>query len=124
MRKTITAGALAVVALLPGAVAAAPGKAAPPRLGACAAGELCFWEKDDFKGARQIHELAGTEMESCVPLPSGTTASSLANRTGRPVTTYQSDECAETGEFETYPGGGTWLPRSPYRFRAFKVWER
>ena len=53
----------------------------------------------------------------------GGDAQSLANRTGRPVTTYQSAECAETGEFETYPGGGTWTPRSPYQVRAFKIWE-
>lgn len=97
--------------------------AAPPRLGACAAGELCLWAGSDFRGARQVHELAGTDIESCVPLPPGTSAQALANRTGRPVTTYQSGECAETGEFETYPGGGTWVPSSPYRVRAFKVWE-
>ncbi|MEU3183116.1 peptidase inhibitor family I36 protein [Streptomyces sp. NPDC006923] len=110
---------MAVAALLPGPAAAA----APPRLGECAAGELCLWEKGDFKGARQTHELSGVGAGSCTPLPRGATAESLANRTGRPVTTYQSEECEETGEFETYPGGGTWLPRSPYRVRAFKVWE-
>ncbi|MFJ4919490.1 peptidase inhibitor family I36 protein [Streptomyces sp. NPDC088725] len=120
MRTTVTAGALAVAAaLLPGSVA----DASPPRMGECGSGELCLWEKDDFRGTKRTHELAGMDMESCTPLPAGATASALANRTGRPVTTYQSEECAETGEFETYPGGGTWLPRSPYRVRAFKVWE-
>ena len=57
-------------------------------------------------------------------LPGDTGAAALANRTGRPVTTYQSAECAETAEFDTYPGGGSWVPRSPYQVRAFKVWER
>ncbi|MFE3599745.1 peptidase inhibitor family I36 protein [Streptomyces sp. NPDC059142] len=124
-------GALTLAVLLPQTVTAAPAAptgrsapAAPPRLGACAAGELCLWAKDDFKGARQTHELSGTDIDSCVPLPAGTTAHSLANRTGRPVTTYQSATCGETGEFETYPGTGTWLPSSPYRVRAFKIWER
>ncbi|MCZ7460473.1 peptidase inhibitor family I36 protein [Streptomyces sp. WMMC940] len=99
------------------------GPAAPPRLGGCAPGELCLWVKPDFAGARQVHELSGIDIESCVPLPTGAGAQSLANRTGRPVTAYQSAECAETGEFDTYPGGGTWVPQSPYRVRAFKVWE-
>ncbi|MFJ2557010.1 MULTISPECIES: peptidase inhibitor family I36 protein [unclassified Streptomyces] len=118
-------GALTLAVLLPQTGTAAPAApAAPPRLGACASGELCLWAKDDFKGARQTHELSGTDIDSCVPLPAGTSAHSLANRTGRPVTTYQSDTCGETGEFETYPGKGTWLPSSPYRVRAFKIWER
>ncbi|MFD3438004.1 peptidase inhibitor family I36 protein [Streptomyces sp. NPDC058685] len=122
MRATplLAAAALAVTALLPAHATAA----GPPRLGSCGAGQLCLWAKADFKGARQTHELAGLDIDSCVPLPTGTAAESLVNRTGRPVTTYQSQECAETGEFETYPGSGTWLPQSPYRVRAFKVWER
>lgn len=114
----LAAGVLAVAALLPQSA-----HAAPPRLGECAAGELCLWEKPDFKGARQTHELAGTDIESCVALPAGTDAQALANRTGRPVTTYQSRECAESGEFDTYPGDGTWAPRTSYRVRAFKMWE-
>ncbi|MEU0374632.1 peptidase inhibitor family I36 protein [Streptomyces sp. NPDC006283] len=125
MRTTSLAAALVATALVPlllhppQTADAAP---APP-LGACAAGELCLWAENDFRGVRSTHELTGTDIESCVPLAPGTSAQALANRTGRPVTTYQSVECAETGEFETYPGGGTWVPRSPYRVRAFKVWE-
>ncbi|MFB7372213.1 peptidase inhibitor family I36 protein [Streptomyces sp. NPDC056222] len=95
-----------------------------PRLGACAPGQLCLWPKADFRGTAWTHELADTDIESCVALPPGTSAQSLANRTGRPVTTYQSAECAETGEFETYPGRGIWVPQSPYQVRAFKIWER
>lgn len=144
----LTAAALAATTLAAGAPAAgapttsarttavpttsAPTTAAPAarvsaagqqRLGPCDTGQLCLWPKKDFRGARQAYELAGVDVESCVVLPAGTAATALANRTGRPVTTYQSAECAETGEFETYPGGGTWVPESPYRVRAFKVWE-
>ncbi|MBD3003117.1 peptidase inhibitor family I36 protein [Streptomyces sp. 5-10] len=124
MRKIITAAvaALALTATLaPAAASARP--AAPPRLGNCAAGQLCLWRSGGFAGARQIHELADVDIESCVPLPSGTTAASLANRTGRPVTAYQSRECAETAEFHTYPTG-SWAPETPYQVRAFKIWER
>lgn len=104
MRKTITAGALVAAAFLPVAMTASA--AAAPPLGECGPGTLCLWEKGNFKGARQTHELAGTDVESCIALPEGSSAQSLVNRTGRPVTTYQSAECAETGEFETYPGSG------------------
>ncbi|MER7764753.1 peptidase inhibitor family I36 protein [Streptomyces sp. NPDC097619] len=105
-----------------GAPAGPPGRrAAPP--GPCATGQLCLWAKPEFTGTRQVHELSGTDVDSCVALPAGRTAQSLANRTGRPVTTYQSAVCAETGEFQTYPGDGVWLPQSPYQVRAFKVWE-
>jgi hypothetical protein len=109
----------------PSAPTTKPTPTRPPavRLGDCAAGELCLWQRPGFLGKRYAHELAGTDIESCVPLPPGTDAQALANRTGRPVTTYQSAECAETGEFDTYPGGGSWVPQSPYRVRAFKVWE-
>ncbi|WP_329116768.1 peptidase inhibitor family I36 protein [Streptomyces sp. NBC_01465] len=93
-------------------------------LAPCAPGQLCLWGKPDFKGGRQTYELATTDIDSCIPLPPGTTVQGLANRMGRPVTTYQSAECAETGEFQTYPGDGTWVPQSPYLVRAFKVWER
>ncbi|MFD9307350.1 peptidase inhibitor family I36 protein [Streptomyces sp. NPDC060048] len=96
----------------------------PPTPGACATGQLCLWAKPEFKGARKTHELSTLDINSCTALPPGTTAQSLVNRTGRPVTTYQSAECAETGEFQTYPGDGVWLPQSPYQVRAFKVWER
>ncbi|MFH8367547.1 peptidase inhibitor family I36 protein [Streptomyces sp. NPDC018031] len=125
MRALITTTAVAAaLTALPAALAPAPSLAATAtaRDGDCAAGELCLWEKTGFRGARHTHELAGTDIESCVPLPRGVTAASLANRTGRPVTTYQSAECAETGEFDTYPSG-SWAPEPPYRIRAFKIWE-
>ncbi|MFJ3924199.1 peptidase inhibitor family I36 protein [Streptomyces sp. NPDC090022] len=123
MRTThafLAAAALTLTALLP----AAPGAhAAPQPLGPCATGQLCLWAKPDFRGTRQVHELSTVAVDSCVPLPEGTSAQSLANRTGRPVTTFQSAVCEETGEFQTYPGDGVWLPQSPYQVRAFKVRE-
>lgn len=119
MSTTVTAAALAAVILTP----THAGATAPPTLRACGPGELCLWEKAEFKGARHVYELADIDIESCTALPEGGSAQALANRTGRPVTVYQSAECAETGEFNTYPGSGTWAPQSPYRVRAFKVWE-
>ncbi|MFC9297705.1 peptidase inhibitor family I36 protein [Streptomyces sp. NPDC057011] len=119
---TLAVVGLALAALIPSSNGAAHA-AGPAALGACATGQLCLWAKPDFKGARQTHELSTLEINSCTALPAGTTAQSLANRTGRPVTTYQSAVCQETGEFQTYPGDGVWLPQSPYQVRAFKVWE-
>ncbi|MGR4879195.1 peptidase inhibitor family I36 protein [Streptomyces sp. LARHCF249] len=114
--------ALALTALIPSTGGSAHA-AAPATLGPCATGQLCLWAKPEFKGTRHTHELSTLEINSCTALPAGTSAQSLANRTGRPVTTYQSAVCAETGEFQTYSGDGVWLPQSPYQVRAFKVWE-
>ncbi|MFE9847270.1 peptidase inhibitor family I36 protein [Streptomyces sp. NPDC005576] len=107
----------------PTTAAGVPGRASGVRLGECAAGQLCLWKKPDFTGGRLNRDLSAVDIESCVPLPAGSDAQSFANRTGRNVTLYQSAECGETGEFETYPGSGTWVPRSPYQVRAFKIWE-
>ncbi|MEU9461638.1 peptidase inhibitor family I36 protein [Streptomyces sp. NPDC048685] len=119
LATTLAAASLAAIALVPESAA----HSAPARPGPCGAGQLCLWDEPEFTGTRRTHELSTIDIESCVPLPKGSSVQSLANRTGRPVTTYQSAECAETGEFDTYPGGGTWVPRSPYQVRAFKVWE-
>ncbi|MFF6882057.1 peptidase inhibitor family I36 protein [Streptomyces sp. NPDC012421] len=130
---TVLAGvAVLLLATLPATAApgasAVPGASAAPAvgtaLGKCGPGRLCLWPKPDFKGRSWTYELATTDLDSCVALPAGASAQSLAVRTGRPVTTYQSEECAETGEFETYPGRGTWVPQTPYEVRAFKLWER
>ncbi|MEU7730584.1 peptidase inhibitor family I36 protein [Streptomyces sp. NPDC040724] len=119
----LAATVLALTALIPSTATTAQA-AGPPALGACATGQLCLWAKPEFKGTKRTHELSTLAVDSCTALPAGTSAQSLSNRTGRPVTTYQSAECAETGEFQTYPGDGVWLPQSPYQVRAFKVWER
>ncbi|GAA3174415.1 MULTISPECIES: peptidase inhibitor family I36 protein [Streptomyces] len=120
--------ALAATLTAPTVLAAPAAHAAPgarsATAGDCSKGQLCVWPDAEFGGKRRTFELADTDIDSCIPLPKNTTAASLANRTGRPVTTYQSAACAETGEFDTYPGGGSWVPSSPYRFRAVKIWER
>ncbi|MDT3399592.1 peptidase inhibitor family I36 protein [Streptomyces sp. B1866] len=118
----LTAAAGAVLAAVSAALSPAPAEASPPRLGPCATGQLCLWHGSAFSGAREVRELADTDIEECVRLSTGT-AASLANRTRKPVTTYQSAECAETGDFATYPSG-TWVPESPYQVRAVKIWER
>lgn len=89
----------------------------------CAAGELCFWSSPGFQGERVSHELLGLTTEECTPLPQGTEGGSLVNRTGRPVTVYQSEVCDTTGDFSTYPSG-SWVPEAPYTVRAFTMWER
>ncbi|MFE9630715.1 peptidase inhibitor family I36 protein [Streptomyces sp. NPDC006463] len=119
---TLAVVGLALTALVPSTSGAAHA-AGPATLGACATGQLCLWVKPEFKGTRHTHELSTLDINSCTALPAGTSAQSLTNRLGRPVTTYQSAQCAETGEFQTYPGDGVWLPQSPYQVRAFKVWE-
>ncbi|MEV0376063.1 peptidase inhibitor family I36 protein [Streptomyces sp. NPDC050636] len=121
--------ALAAVLVAPSALGApaahaAPGSRTAAASGDCTVGRLCLWPQADFGGRRQTYDLSGTDIESCIALSDGVSAASFANRTGRPVTTYQSAECAETGEFDTYPGGGSWVPESPYEVRAFKIWER
>lgn len=122
---TATLLALAAAALLPGArpAAAAGTDAGGTVLGTCGAGQLCLWGNSDFTGERLTFELAGTDIESCEVLPARYTANAYANRTGRPVTLYQSAECATTGEFHTHPSG-SWTPKSAYQVRAFKIWER
>ncbi|MEU5805427.1 peptidase inhibitor family I36 protein [Streptomyces sp. NPDC047718] len=121
----LAVAALVLAALMPGASATAHAAGPPPRRAVpCASGQLCLWAQPDFKGKRHVHELSSLDVNSCTALPAGTSVQSLVNRTGRPVTTYQSAECAETGEFQTYPGDGVQLPESPYLVRAFKVWER
>jgi Peptidase inhibitor family I36 len=120
LRRTAAALPLAALAALTPAPVGA--SAAPPAPGACAPGALCFWDRPGFGGPRHVYELTRTGTGSCLRLPGGG-AAALANRMGRPVTAYQSAECEETGEYQTYPGGGTWAPRTPYRVRAFKVWE-
>ncbi|MFC6062096.1 peptidase inhibitor family I36 protein [Streptomyces ochraceiscleroticus] len=120
MRTTLLAATAGAAVLLTTAAAAAPAHMGP----GCAAGQLCLWPKGGYEGPRETHELSDTDIESCVPLPDGRPARSFVNRTGRPVTTFQSAECAETGEFDTYPGGGTYVPDSPYAVRAFRIAER
>lgn len=94
-----------------------------PGTGGCRAGEFCAWTGRGYTGARHVRDLSSADVESCVPLPKGMDARSFANRVGRPVTTYQDRECSTEAEFDTYPGGGTWVPESPYTVRAFTIQE-
>ncbi|MEU1619628.1 peptidase inhibitor family I36 protein [Streptomyces sp. NPDC005722] len=117
----LTAAAAALAAPAPPAAAAptAAGPTAGPA-GRCDPGELCLWGKPGFRGARLVHELADTDVNSCVPLPPGTSAKSFVNRTRKLVTTYQSAECSTEGDFETFPSG-TWVPESGHTVRAFQI---
>lgn len=121
MRKIQAGAAVAAGALL---TVTAPGvPAAGQGLGKCETGRLCLWEQREFTGQRHTYELSRLDTESCVPLPRGTGSVSFGNRTGHPVTVYQSRECAETAEFHTHPSG-SWTPEGAYQVRAFKVWEK
>ncbi|EST36385.1 hypothetical protein N566_16315 [Streptomycetaceae bacterium MP113-05] len=124
LRRAVLAALALPSALLLGVVpaAAVARDGGRPVLGDCGAGELCLWENPDFTGKRLTFELANTAIESCIVLPAGFTGDAYANRTGRPVTLYQSRECGTTGEFHTHPSG-SWTPRSAYQARAFKIWE-
>ncbi|MGW7353072.1 peptidase inhibitor family I36 protein [Streptomyces sp. NPDC054784] len=123
--RAVTAAltAATVIAVATGFLTPGQAVAAGGRLGDCGAGQLCLWEKPQFKGKRLTFELADTDIESCVVLPKGFTADAYANHTGRPVTLYQSAECASTGDFHTHPDG-SYTPESAYQVRAFKIWER
>lgn len=59
----------------------------------------------------------------CVPLSEGFVGRSFANRMRRPVTVYQGRGCDTEGEFDTYPGGGTYVPEASFVVRAVVVWE-
>ncbi|MGW3246813.1 peptidase inhibitor family I36 protein [Streptomyces sp. NPDC001070] len=112
------ASALALTAAAGALAAPAPASAAPA--GGCDPGELCLWSRPGYRGARLVHELADTDVDSCVPLPAGTTAKSFVNRTRKLVTTYQSAECSTEGDFVTFPSG-TWVPESRHTVRAFQI---
>jgi hypothetical protein len=88
----------------------------------CVPGQFCWWPNEGYRGAVQVLELAATNAGECVSLPAQ--ARSFVNRMTRPVTVYQGGECDTEGEFDTYPGGGTFVPVAPYLVRAVQVWER
>ncbi|MGQ0838245.1 peptidase inhibitor family I36 protein [Actinokineospora sp.] len=120
MRTTLRAALLAVlaiVALLGGTTAAT---ADPAR---CDRGELCLWSASAYRGDLIRVSLSTTNPDECVPVPSGLDARSFANLLRRPVTVYQSAECATEGEFDTYPGGGTYVPYAPFVVRGLQIWQ-
>jgi Peptidase inhibitor family I36 len=89
----------------------------------CERGEFCLWSGEEYSG--DIHRIAleNTNPGECVPLPATIDARSFANRTTRPVTVYQGRDCATEGEFDTYPGGGTYVPAAPYVVRGVQLWN-
>lgn len=89
----------------------------------CDPGEFCLWVRESYRGAIHRVSLDAANPGECVPLPGGFDARSFANRTTRYVTVYQGRQCATEGEFDTYPGGGTYVPAAPYLVRAVQIWE-
>lgn len=89
----------------------------------CERGEFCLWPSENYSG--EIHRIAltNTNPEECVPLPDTVDARSFVNRTTRPVTVYQGRDCSTEGEFDTYPGGGTFVPTAPYVVRGVQLWN-
>ncbi|MGW7535142.1 peptidase inhibitor family I36 protein [Amycolatopsis sp. NPDC054798] len=114
----VTAGLLAGSGL----AQAAPAVPAPPAP-ACTAGEFCLWDTETYSGAAQSYDLRTANPGDCIPLPEGFQGHSFVNRMSRDVTIYQGADCSTEGDFITYPGGGTYVPQSPFAVRALKVWE-
>ncbi|MGW4484935.1 peptidase inhibitor family I36 protein [Amycolatopsis sp. NPDC004368] len=104
------------------AVSAAPASRAASDP-ACTVGELCLWTADTYSGTTQHYDLRTANPEDCIPLPEGFEGHSFVNRLTRDVTIYQSEECTTEGDFTTYPGGGTYVPQSPFVVRAIKIWN-
>jgi len=117
MKMSVLACVTAVVAMLFMTVTPAVADPEP-----CERGEFCLWPDEDYQGAIQRVALENTNPGECVPLPDGFDARSFTNRTKRPVTVYQGRDCATEGEFDTYPGGGTFVPAAPYVVRGVQIW--
>ena len=114
---------IVLVAVVAGLFAGAVPAAAQPEPQPCERGEFCLWPGEGHQGAIQRVALENTNPGECVPLPEGFDARSFANRSTRPVTVYQDRHCATEGEFDTYPGGGTFVPEAPYVVRGVQIWE-
>lgn len=87
----------------------------------CDAGELCLWPQPGYRGSAVRLSLADTNPGECVPV--GVEGRSFANLLSRPVTVYQSLDCATEGEFDTYPGRGTYVPCGPFVVRGVQIWS-
>jgi len=97
--------------------------AAQPDPNPCERGEFCLWSMESYKGETLRIALENTNPNECVPLPDDFDARSFANRSTRPVTVYQDRDCSTEAEFDTYPGGGTFVPEAPYVVRAVQMWD-
>ncbi|HET6502165.1 MAG TPA: peptidase inhibitor family I36 protein [Amycolatopsis sp.] len=100
---------------------------APPTTGrpefSCEQGEFCLWTGEFYSETMQRLDLRVANPEECLVLPNGIEARSFANRLDRDVTIYQDVECSTEGDFVTYPGHDTFVPRSPFVVRAAKIWN-
>lgn len=118
MRSVIVL-ACAVISLLTATGSASAEPPAQP----CERGEFCVWPTESYTGDPLRLALENTNPEECVPLPAGFDGRSFANLTKRPVTVYQGENCDTEGEFDTYPGGGTFVPAAPYLVRGVQIWN-
>ena len=115
---------LIALAVTAGMFAAAAPAAAVPTAQPCERGEFCLWPAESYQGDLQRIALENANPGECVPLPEGFDGRSFANRTKRPVTVYQGRDCSTEAEFDTYPGGGTFVPEAPYVVRGVQIWEQ
>lgn len=95
----------------------------PSQAHSCQKGEFCSWPEPDYGGAVTRFDLRNTNPEECVPFPDGFEANAFVNHIDRHVTVYQDRECSTEADFSTYPGPGTFVPRSPYVVRAIQIWN-
>ena len=109
----------AAIGLVAGGVAVGAEPPAQP----CERGEFCVWPTESYMGGVLRVALENANPGECVPLPEGFDGRSFANRGKRPVTVYQGRGCDTEGEFDTYPGGGTFVPEAPYVVRGVQIWE-
>ncbi|MEU3272013.1 peptidase inhibitor family I36 protein [Saccharomonospora sp. NPDC006951] len=124
--RVLRAATLTALAFLGGAGsthASTPATKAPPPEFACAQGEFCAWAGEFYAGGLARLDLRDTNPGECVTLPKELEAHSFANRIDRHVTVYQDSACATEGDFTTYPGPGTFVPRAPFVVRAVQIWD-
>lgn len=112
-----------VVIAFAGLLACATTSAAQPGPQPCERGEFCLWPGEGYEGEGHRVALENANPGECVSLPEGFDARSFANLTKRPVTVYQGRDCSTEAEFDTYPGGGTFVPAAPYLVRGVQIWE-
>jgi peptidase inhibitor family I36 len=89
----------------------------------CESGEFCLWPTESYKGEVFRVALENANPNECVPLPDGFEGRSFVNRSKRAVTVYQGRDCSTEAEFDTYPGGGTFVPDAPYVVKGVQIWE-
>ncbi|MDQ3402461.1 MAG: peptidase inhibitor family I36 protein [Actinomycetota bacterium] len=119
MRETVRTALLSIVTALVMIGGATVATADPNH---CDHGEFCLWGETYFGGEALRLSLSSVNAGECVPLPPTLDGRSLVNLMNKHVTVYQSRECATEGEFDTYPGGGTYVPAAPFVVRAIQIY--